>query len=475
MRRFTVISLTAISLCFSSSIQAERKPLIVTGSSTWKPFSYINEQGQPDGIMVDYWRLYGEKNKIDVEFHLKPWSESLDYASNTPDVIHGGLGYTSERASELVFSHELPLKRYDVYLFVRKELPFDDLNFLESAIVGTVNQSTKHEFLNAHVPEQNTRIFPTFGSLNMAAYRGEIDVFIDDLSSAMYDMRSTGHVGLFTPRRKLYSFPLHFAINKQQKHKLSALEKGVAKIDRKDVQAIYEKWFADTELQKAVTSISRSTKQIVFTVILLLLFCGLILYRKRFQQRLAELKSTISALNDSNEKLQVIMQNDPVTGSKTRHQFFTKLSELRFSPSPYVVTVLGIEHLKFINENYGQDVGDMALKHLATQLRLLLSSNTTVARLGGGEFAILFEFSDQSQTIKRMQKLKIARQIKSLYIDQQMIPIEFCYGLACYPNDSNDSEELVRIATMKMRLNKHKTAFKAPPDNYTDYPSARSA
>ncbi len=475
MRHLTALSLTAITLLFSSCTKSDTDTLTVTGAATWKPFSFINEKGEPDGIMVDYWQLYAKENKVNIRFDLKPWSESLDYATHTPNVIHGGLGYTSDRAHSLVFSNELPLKRYDVYLFVRKNLPFDNLHSLKSAIVGTVDKSTKHGFLTAQISEQNTRIFSTFGALNKAAYRGEVDVFIDDLRSGVYDMRLTGNAGLFTPRRKLYSFPLHFAMNKASSMRLSELEKGVTRIDPKDIDAIYEKWFTASELQQKGLDTDQKIKNAIITFFIIMIFLGLFLYRKHFKHRLAELKTTIIALNDSNKHLQFIVQNDPITGAKTRHQFFSKLNELRFTPSPYAITVLGIEHLKFINQNYGQEVGDMALKHLATQMRLLLSNNVTVARLGGGKFGILFELSDQSQAVKRLQKLRIARQLKSFYIDQQLIPIEFSYGVACYPSDSTNNDELIRLATLKMRSNKSKTQKKTPAENFSAYSAVRNS
>ncbi len=460
MRYLTALSLTAIILFFSSGVKSETYAFTVTGASTWKPFSFINEKGEPDGIMVDYWRLYAKENKVKIRFDLRPWGESLDYVVNTPDVIHGGLGYTSDRARALVFSSELPLKHYKVYLFAQKDFPLDDLHSIESAIIGTVSRSTKHAFLTAQISEKNTHIFSDFGSLNKAAYEGQIDVFIDDLSSALYDMRITDNRGLFTPRRKLYSFPLHFALSKKAKARLAELEEGISRIKQKDIDAIYDKWLTKSDLQQSEYYLNKTTKSATISLFFVLGGIGLLAYRKRFKHSLAELKTTITALNDSNERLRFIVQNDPITGARTRHQFFSKLNELRFTPSPYVIAVLGIEHLKFINHAYGQDIGDMALKHFATQMRLLLCNKATIARLGGTKFAILFELSDQSQATKSLQKLKIARQLKSFYIDQQLIPIEFCYGVASYPNDSLNNEELVRIAKEKMRSNRAKKPAK---------------
>ena len=79
--------------------------------------------------------------------------------------------------------------------------------------------------------------------------------------------------------------------------------------------------------------------------------------------------------------------------------------------------------------------------------------------------------SDQPQAMRKLQKLQIARQLKSLYIDQQYIPIVFCYGIACYPDDSQAPEILVQIAKEKMRHNKRQLNQK-PKENPPPFSSA---
>ncbi|KKD61905.1 ABC transporter substrate-binding protein [Grimontia sp. AD028] len=473
IRQLTALLLTSVLFSFSPFSFAETKKLIITGSSTWQPFSFINRFGQPDGIMVDFWRLYGKANNVDVTFELKPWSESLEYARSTPNVIHGGLGYTGDRAKTLAFSRELPLNHYNVHLFAQKDRSFEGLDSLDSAIVGTVKDSTKHAFLISRIPEKNIRLFPTFGSLNDAAYRGEVDVFIDDYSTALYDMRHTGNSGQFTSRQKLYSFPMHFAVSKDSKSTIAKVERGLNNIDPSDLQAIYDKWLPQNKLHLALPWLNKTAQYLIFLGSMVLLTVGLFLYHRLLKHRTAELKSAVKALKDSKQKLETATQNDPLTGTKTRHQFFTALSDKRFSPSPYVVAVLDIDHLKQVNESYGQDVGDMAIKHLATQLRLQLSSQTLCARLGGGEFAVLFDLSDSSQAQRKLQQLQKTLQLSLLYIDQQVVPVKFSSGIACYPYDGESGEKLVRIASTRMRANKQSqnnfTAGNNDDDLFTEH------
>ncbi|MGL5975775.1 MAG: sensor domain-containing diguanylate cyclase, partial [Aeromonas sobria] len=33
--------------------KAAEEPIIITNSKAWQPFSFINESGQPDGLLID--------------------------------------------------------------------------------------------------------------------------------------------------------------------------------------------------------------------------------------------------------------------------------------------------------------------------------------------------------------------------------------------------------------------------------------
>lgn len=449
------ILLASLLFFFSPSSISAPSPLIVTGSSTWEPFSFINQEGKPDGIMVDFWKLYAQKNNIKIDFHLLPWAESLRYARDIPNALHGGLGYTSDRAKYLAFSNELPLRPYHVYLFVQKTFPFQNLNRIGNAVVGTVKESTKHAFLSSRIPENNILQFPTFGSLNDAAYRGEVNIFIDDLSTALYDMKRSGNNDLFTPRRKLYSFPLHFSVGKAFQENIANIERGLDEISIQEIQLIYNKWFPQNNLPPLLNWLNKEAHTWVPFCSVLLFILSLISFRKRLKFRTRELKCAVKALNDSKENFKSAKKIDALTGAKTRHYFFAHLLEKRFSSTPYLVAVLDVDGLKDINTKYGQDIGDMALKHLATQVRLHIPSNTIFARLAGGKFGISFEMHEISQAMQKIDRIQHALKINPLKIDQQVIIVQFQVGISVCPNESESGETLVQIAAARMRAQKN--------------------
>jgi diguanylate cyclase (GGDEF)-like protein len=80
---------------------------------------------------------------------------------------------------------------------------------------------------------------------------------------------------------------------------------------------------------------------------------------------------------------------DPLTGLLNRRAFFERGSELCDRAGPGgapTATLIDIDHFKRVNDVYGHDVGDEAIRAVS---RLARSAGEVVGRLGGEEFVIL--------------------------------------------------------------------------------------
>ena len=99
-----------------------------------------------------------------------------------------------------------------------------------------------------------------------------------------------------------------------------------------------------------------------------------------------EILTHIRALEDAVTK-------DFLTGLYNRRHLFSVGSKLFASAKRNQISIataiLDIDHFKSVNDSYGHDVGDMALRHLARLLRKNLRETDVVARLGGEEFCLL--------------------------------------------------------------------------------------
>ena len=120
--RISLFLTLSLSLSFSFPVYAEdtESPLVIALDQAWHPLSYLDEDNQPQGVLIDYWRSIMKKTGRPVKFMLVDWQKSLELVRNGKADIHGGLFQSAERDTYLEFSDELiPLS---TRLFVSSKL-----------------------------------------------------------------------------------------------------------------------------------------------------------------------------------------------------------------------------------------------------------------------------------------------------------------------------------------------------------------
>jgi diguanylate cyclase (GGDEF)-like protein len=99
---------------------------------------------------------------------------------------------------------------------------------------------------------------------------------------------------------------------------------------------------------------------------------------------------------------------DYLTKLHNRRYFFNEGKLLHqkalFQETPLSLAMIDIDHFKKINDRYGHEAGDTALKHMADLLRGELSDDL-VTRFGGEEFCIL-STTDSANTYKRFDEFR---------------------------------------------------------------------
>ncbi|GAA2839230.1 diguanylate cyclase CdgB [Kribbella solani] len=103
----------------------------------------------------------------------------------------------------------------------------------------------------------------------------------------------------------------------------------------------------------------------------------------------------VTARKDAERELRHHAAHDPLTGLPNRrllqHRFTKVLARTRTTGRPGALLFCDLNHFKLVNDSYGHEAGDRALRDIATRLTNAVRHGDTVARLGGDEFAVLAE------------------------------------------------------------------------------------
>jgi len=116
----------------------------------------------------------------------------------------------------------------------------------------------------------------------------------------------------------------------------------------------------------------------------------------------------------------------------------------------FAVLFLDLDHFKNINDTLGHNVGDALLKAVARKLKSIIRENDVVARIGGDEFIILLnDFSDTGAIEPVISKI-LDMFHKEWNIQKHFLRLSTSIGVAIYPDDSKEINELMKFADIAM-------------------------
>ncbi len=87
---------------------------------------------------------------------------------------------------------------------------------------------------------------------------------------------------------------------------------------------------------------------------------------------------------------QLQASTDTLTGLLNRRSFSEKVAAVPHELHPVAVAMADLDHFKNLNDTYGHETGDRALRLFARVLRDSLRAHDLISRYGGEEFAIAF-------------------------------------------------------------------------------------
>lgn len=111
---------------------------------------------------------------------------------------------------------------------------------------------------------------------------------------------------------------------------------------------------------------------------------------------------------------------------------------------------LDIDHFKDVNDTLGHGAGDELIKAVASTLCASVRETDTVCRLGGDEFAILLPDVGSKEMAGRLAE-KVFSSVSRVYqIADKQLSIQVSMGVAMFPQDGEDADELLKHADTAM-------------------------
>lgn len=167
-----------------------------------------------------------------------------------------------------------------------------------------------------------------------------------------------------------------------------------------------------------------------------------------------ELNRTENQVVGLNEELTFASLHDSLTGLPNRHSLYTQMKLIVANANRYdrkfAVLFLDLDHFKNINDTLGHHVGDELLKAVAQKLNSIVRENDIVARIGGDEFIMILSDFNNAVTIEPVISKIIDMFHQEWSIQSHFLRLSTSIGVAVYPDDSKDVNELMKYADIAM-------------------------
>lgn len=148
--------------------------------------------------------------------------------------------------------------------------------------------------------------------------------------------------------------------------------------------------------------------------------------------------------------------HDALTGLLNRRAFIRIMNNLfdkeRDKLKIASLLMLDLDNLKYINDNYGHEIGDNYIAKAAETFVTSTPKETIISRISGDEFFVFFYGYDSEEEIKDLIK-KLKDSLSETLIplsDDGQFHVNASGGIVWYPRDSNTFEQLQHFADYAM-------------------------
>jgi diguanylate cyclase (GGDEF)-like protein len=179
--------------------------------------------------------------------------------------------------------------------------------------------------------------------------------------------------------------------------------------------------------------------------------------RIRLVKRSSQLTESVGALKQRDQSLERVnaelqhqATHDALTGLANRVLFADRLEQAIAEQRPFALCVLDLDRFKVINDSLGHGAGDALLKLVGRRLLSTTRTDDAIARAGGDEFLLLLRDLSVREDVEKLATRWMNALSEPYRIQGTELHVSPSIGIARYPLDATDGEELLSRADEAM-------------------------
>jgi diguanylate cyclase (GGDEF)-like protein len=177
-----------------------------------------------------------------------------------------------------------------------------------------------------------------------------------------------------------------------------------------------------------------------------------------FISDISERKRNEITIRQFNEVLERRAHYDALTGLPNRTLFRDRLEQgIRQAGAAgrsLALLFVDLDRFKEVNDLLGHDAGDLLLAEAARRIERCVRAGDTVARLGGDEFTVILTEARELEHVEQIGQHILETLSEAFQLQSKQVYVGGSIGIALYPRDAENSEELMRNADHAMYRSK---------------------
>lgn len=178
-------------------------------------------------------------------------------------------------------------------------------------------------------------------------------------------------------------------------------------------------------------------------------------------------EESIESLKREVRKLRKLAYFDELTGLLNRRGFKDMIQKFsnqisrekegrrkKVKLSSLSIALIDLDHFKKVNDTYGHDAGDAALKHITKIILGRVRDLDVVGRWGGEELIVGLVGADESDSVLVLDSIRERLAGRTLNFQRKKISFTLSAGVACFDGGS-PLDEVVAMADKALYKAKH--------------------
>ena len=154
------------------------------------------------------------------------------------------------------------------------------------------------------------------------------------------------------------------------------------------------------------------------------------------------------------EKVEFIAYHDNLTLLPNRRSLEKKVNELiavnLIKNKNFALFFIDLDGFKTVNDTLGHDIGDLLLKEIGKVFIDTLREEDYIFRIGGDEFAVILNYSNDEKDIEIVANKIIENINKEILIKNHKIYVGCSIGISKFPQDAQDLQGLLKYSDKAM-------------------------